>query len=404
MKAFTNWLLTRGVLYALTQAPIFAVLFGFFFKLIPFHYANFAVMLSFLALPGWVAYRIKVSTDKDEPAHHLYRYALYAIVPCAIFSVVRIPMALALNFPYWHPWFEFGHSLTGEPLNQFSSLIPGAVLYTLQGTSLGLGFYILFRRHSFINAVLYLCVYLSSLYCYVFPEYGRVGIPTPPVWHFIAWWAHFFMAVAAWYMPIFVEKHWPRVRSAGKMVVASVLAVMIILPYGFAFVRAQAWQFPKQHAIDLQTLNQPNLVSVKTPPHLVTNDHGLELQFDLRFGPRAYKNFVNKVRDIDAQNVEIFGRISVDGQTVALCARSIKEIESPNNNDRFAPDYLAKIKALDQTDIAVSCTTLANDVSSVKNLDHLTLQWNATMTLVGDREQYVREFSGTCSEQAGQCV
>src|SRR5262249_7277719 len=158
----------RGVLFALTQAPIAAVLGGVFFRIVDYPVAILAVLLSSVLLPAWIAYRKSRSTDPAQPVHHPPPYLLFATVPCAVFSVVRIPAYAWLKIPYWHPWYEFGARLTGAPDSQYASLGPGALLYTLQGCSLGLGYYVLFKRHSLLNAVLFLGGFLSSNYSFVF--------------------------------------------------------------------------------------------------------------------------------------------------------------------------------------------------------------------------------------------
>src|SRR5207302_4752695 len=90
----------------------------------------FAVIASFAAMPIWIAFRKSRSDDPDEPVHHLHRFALYALVPMAAFTVARFPTHFLWGMAYWHPWYDFGHALTGEPINQISSLIPGSLLYS----------------------------------------------------------------------------------------------------------------------------------------------------------------------------------------------------------------------------------------------------------------------------------
>ena len=53
-----NWLLTRGLLYGLLEAPIFAVLAGYFFGYLSYPVAAFAVLVSAAVLPVWVAWRM----------------------------------------------------------------------------------------------------------------------------------------------------------------------------------------------------------------------------------------------------------------------------------------------------------------------------------------------------------
>src|SRR5207302_1920059 len=89
-----RWIVERGILHALTQAPVIAIFSGFFFRIVPFGLAAIGVIVAFFALFVWVAHRKGVSRDPDEPVHHIARYARYAIIPCVAFSLARIPTHL----------------------------------------------------------------------------------------------------------------------------------------------------------------------------------------------------------------------------------------------------------------------------------------------------------------------
>src|SRR5262245_19065580 len=62
-----EWLLKRGILWGMTQTPLLAILGGVFFHIAPYRFLMLPMLASFIALPIWVAYRKKVSTDADEP-------------------------------------------------------------------------------------------------------------------------------------------------------------------------------------------------------------------------------------------------------------------------------------------------------------------------------------------------
>jgi hypothetical protein len=245
--------------------------------------------------------------------------------------------------------------------------------------------------------MLYLCVFLSSLYCYVFPEYGRVGMATPPLWHFVGWWAHFWMAVAAWYVPIFFAKFWSYTYRA-RAVALTVCAVSLISPYSFAFYEAYFWQFPKQHMIDQQIFNRADLFTLQSPPKLVALNKEAVYEFVLRFGPRTYKNYINKVREIDAKDIHIDGEITYEDSLVAWCSSYIAEAETANYDDQFAPTYFAKLKNLDFVDIKVRCVGPKKLEKQVLNPEALELKWHVAMTLIGDRESAPKEFSGMTHE------
>src|SRR4051812_10770892 len=82
IAAIGEWFVKRGILYLLTQTPMFALYAGYFFRWMPYATATaFSVLLAFAVLPIWVIVRKNRSPDPDEPVHHLSRYALYALVP-----------------------------------------------------------------------------------------------------------------------------------------------------------------------------------------------------------------------------------------------------------------------------------------------------------------------------------
>ena len=212
----SRWLRERGVLFLLLLSPVGALFLGLL-RLVPTRVGYLAIMLAFLATPAWVAWRRSVSTDPTEPAFHLHRYALYALFPYVVFSVVRIPMFYLFDAVYWAPWQTFGFGSTGNPVGFWPSLIAGATCYSLQGFALSMGFYVLFKRHDLLNALLYYFVFISSLYAFVFPVLllrgSRPGLP----FQFTNYWAHFWMGLTAVAVPVLFTRVWPtlgaRVRT-----------------------------------------------------------------------------------------------------------------------------------------------------------------------------------------------
>src|SRR5262249_34376939 len=93
-----EWVAKRGSVYGLTQAPVAAIYSGFFSRVLPCGLAAIFVIVSFFLLFVWASYRRTRSTDPDEPVHHLHRYALWALVPCVLFSVARIPTHQGFGF------------------------------------------------------------------------------------------------------------------------------------------------------------------------------------------------------------------------------------------------------------------------------------------------------------------
>lgn len=393
MSGLKDWIVKRGVLYALTQTPLLAIIGGFFLKVAPYRVMIFGVLLSFVLLPVWIVHRKTVSQDPTEPVHHLHKYALWALLTFPVFSLVRIPTHYLFGMAYWHPWYDFGSSLTGLPVGHFASLVPGAFLYSLQGYSIALGFYILFQKRTLLNAILYVCVFDSSLYSFVFPAFGRVGMPSPPRWHVVAWMAHLFMAAAVWYSPIFWERVVPALTRPRRFAAISTCIVFLSLPYIFPFYRATVWQFPTQHKID-QELFSRNLVTLDRAPQLAqVDDSEARYSFALKLGPRSYKNFVKRQKTLDFEDIEVHGRIKeANGRIVAWCSAFAPDVPGPED-DAHEKVYLEELHEYDFVHLEVSCQGPVADAP--ESGARLSAEWELKARLVGDRETVVQSFSST---------
>jgi hypothetical protein len=389
-----EWIVQRGVVYVLTQAPVFAIFSGFFFRIVPFGLAALGEIVAFFLLLIWVVVRRTVSQDPDEPVHHIARYALYALVPCVAFSLARIPTHLGFGFAYWHPWYDFGSDLTGLPPHHYPSLFAGAMLYTLDGVVLTLGYYILFQKRSLANAILYIGLYISSIYCFTFPAYARIGMQSPPAWHAVVFWAHITMAVAAWYMPRFFERSWPRLRVPARSAAVAAIAAMLVGPYAYAAVQARALQWPKQHAIDTNLFARRDLLAA--PDHAAVAVTGEEARYELvmQLGPRSYKNWVNRTRVLDVQGIEVAGRLLRDGSPIAWCTGHVAELPRINEAS-FEPDFAELVRMHDVAEIPVRC--MGASAALVPDGPALTFDWTANAMLIGDRESMRRTFAGSRS-------
>jgi hypothetical protein len=386
-----DWVLERGILYAMTQTPLLAVVGGFFYRVAPYRFMLLPLIASFVALPIWISYRRRVSTNPDEPVHHLHRYALWALLPAAMFTVGRIPLFYTSGIIYWHPWYDFGHALTGSPLGQTDTLFAGGVLNALQGWSMGLGFYILFKRHSLMNVLLYIAVWVSSLYSFDFPSYSRVGMLTPAYWHASMAWGHFCMAVSLWFMPRFHRLRWPRLGRGVRAAALGLGALILITPSAFAQWRAVTWEAPLQTRIDLATFSRPNLVSLKGGPSLLSTGADAGYRFTLQFGPRDYRNWFKQERALDASSMQVTGRLWQDGRILAWCEAGVASLPSPNGI--AAPeDFQPAMRAMRFTDIPVSCTGPAAGIARAGSM--VTVEWTADMTLIGGRLRESRRFDG----------
>ena len=389
-----EWVLKRGILWGMTQTPLLAILGGIFFHIAPYRFLMLPMLASFIALPVWVAYRKKVSTDPDEPVHHLHKYALWALVPAAMFSVSRIPLHYLIGIIYWHPWYDFGNALTGTALGGQDTLAVGGLLNAIQGWSIGVGFYILFKRHSLINVLLYVAVWVSALYSYTFGAYSRVGLNSPPLWHASMAWAHWWMALTLWFIPVFYARRWAGFAPRSRAAAVAVGVLILIAPSVFAQWRALTWEFPRQTAIDQAVFARPNLVTVNGALTLDSTGTDARYRFALRLGPRDYTNWFKQTRTLDASDITVTGTLSQNGTTIAWCTAGMATLPSPNDivRPRAFPEAL---RADRFADIPVTCRGLAAAAPTEAGDSQVTVDWTAHLTLIGGRERQTTQFTGT---------
>jgi hypothetical protein len=388
-----QWVLERGILYALTQTPILAIIGGLFYRILPYPFMLVPMLAAFVALPIWISYRRRVSTNPDEPVHHLHRYALWALPAAAMFSVSRIPLHYAIGIIYWHPWYDFGNALTGTPLGHLDTLAVGGLLNLIQGWAMGTGFFILFKRFSLVNVLLYISVWISSLYSFDFAMYSRVGLNSPPYWHASMAWAHFWMAITLWFMPRFTGLTWPRLATFGRAGAVGAGALIVLAPSVFAQYRATTWEFPLQTRIDNAAFSKADLVTLPNSPTLLSTGTDAKYAFALRFGPRDYHNWFKQLRTLDASAVQVTGRLWQNGQIIAWCDAHVDRLASANTAP-LPEGFAAVVAKLRFTDIPVACSGPAASAQGLKGSPQISVEWSAKMTLIGGREQRTRQFSG----------
>jgi len=388
-----QWVLERGVLYVMTGTPIIAIIGGLFYRILPYPFLLVLVLVSFVALPIWITYRRRVSTNPDEPVHHLYKYGLWALAPAAMFSVSRIPLHYAIGIIYWHPWYDFGNALTGTPLGHQDTLFVGGILNLIQGWAMGLGFYILFKRHSLINVLLYIAVWISALYSFDFATYSRVGLKSPPYWHASMAWAHFWMALTLWFMPQFTTRVWPRLATRGRVGAIAILALIVVTPTVFAQWRAATWEFPRETQIDNAAFNRAAVSVVPGSLALLSTGTDAQYHFTLRIGPRDYRNWFKQMRSLDASSIRITAKLSRNGEIIAWCDTSVDRLPSANSVT-LPENFAAVMKSVTYTDVPVTCNGPAAQAQSLSSSPQVNLDWAAQMILIGGREQQSKRFSG----------
>lgn len=394
--ALRQWLLERGVLFLLLLSPVGALFLGLL-RLVPTRVGYLTLMLSFLVTPSWVAWRRRVSADPTEPALHVHRYALYALFPYVVFSVVRIPMFYVFDAVYWAPWQIFGFGSTGNPVGFWPSLIAGAACYSLQGFALSMGFYTLFKRHNLINALLYYFVFISSLYAFVFPVLLLRGSKPGLAFQFTNYWAHLWMGLTAVAVPVLFTRVWPVLRARGRRLAVAGLAAVWVSPYAFAFAQAGLWQFGTQARLERAAFEA---ISVQPAPTAKVDFAGDQARYSvgLGFGPREYVTYSHAHKAIGAEDVSVSGWLMHGDRRVAQCAGAVDSLPGLAKV-RDPEKYFPALERINHTTIPVTCEGPA-EAAHLDPSVPLTFEYTAQMTLTGERTTVPREFRGAAQTLA----
>jgi hypothetical protein len=122
--------------------------------------------------------------------------------------------------------------------------------------------------------------------------------------------------------------------------------------------------------------------------------HEVRYELAMQLGPRSYKNWVNRMRVLDVQRVEVEGRLLRDGRPIAWCTSFTAEL--PRINDAaFEPDFAARVRAHDIAELPVHCMGPSAAVRKEGEAEPVSLEWRASATLIGDRESAERTFAGS---------
>lgn len=390
-RAFRTWMEERGALFLLLLSPVGALFLGLA-RLMPTRVGYLSILLTFLVTPAWVAWRRSISSNPTEPAFHLHRYALYALFPYVVFSVVRIPMFYVFGMVYWAPWQTFGFGSTGNPVGFWPSLIAGAACYSLQGFALSMGFYTLFKRHNILNALLYYFVFISSLYAFVFPVLLLRGSKPGFPFQFTNYWAHFWMGLTAVIVPMLFTRVWPSLRTCGRSVVAAGLAAVWAMPYAFAFLQADRWQFPTQARLEHEAFRAITLHPEPTAD-VALEDSRARYTFELVLGPREYVTYSHAHKAIGAQNVIVTGQLEHAGTPVASCSAAVKALPGLTKV-RDPEKYFPALERINHTPIAVTCEGSIDAATDIEAGTPLKLAYAAHMKLTGERTTRPHEMRG----------
>lgn len=390
VAALRGWVVQRGVLFMLLQTPMLALFGGYLLRYTTLPVATLAVFVSFAALPLWTSYRRSASRDPDEPVHHLHRYLKWAVLPYVTFSIVRILPFYLFGINYWGVWYSFGAQLTGEPPGTLPALIAGMAMYTIQGIALNTSFFVLFRRHSLLNALLFIFVWFSSLFNFVFPVYALAGDRLTPTWYVVDILAHLAMALTAWSMPGLWERTLPQLRLPARASALAAVAVLVTLPYAFGIDRAVQWQFAAQAAVERAAMTRITIGTEPGQVRVTVGGNQARYEFALQVAHRTYLNTNGVVRAVEVGPVEVAGQIVWSGRPIAWCFGHAGSLPSPNkvfDPSRFATALAESARAT----VPVACYGLANSSWSAHQV---VVEWTARAALAGDRTQQVRDFHG----------
>ena len=253
-----------------------------------------------------------------------------------------------------------------------------------------------------MNALAYVFLFLSFVYIWTFPTFVLVDFKPPQKWFFIAFWAHFWMALAAWYVPrLYAGDLFRRLSVVGKTALVGLVLALYAFPVTFVFLRVATWQFPLQRSIDQTLFDSANLgltggpVLVGVDPRSSGGPDGIRTgearyRFTLRFGPRSYKDYIKATKALDAGPIRVTGRLVRDGNVIAWCSRQVQELETPNKITKPAL-YFPTLRRMEFSDITAECFGPAEAAAQVGN-EPVDLQWTAFVKLVGDRESTTRTF------------
>jgi hypothetical protein len=417
MKAVQGWVLKHGIPYVLIMMPMNTLLVGVFFRWTTWPQANIATILAFLALAIYVPLRLRYSDDPDEPLRRLPALALLALFPIVVYNLVRIPMHYLLGVVFWDHWYDYGSELTGLPVDQWSTLFSGTILHVLQGYVLVLGYYVLFKRKTWLNGLVYVFFLLSSIYSWTFPTFILVDFQPPPKWFFVVWWAHFWLALTAVAVyKLYESGYFRRFTGVARSVGITVLVLVWFVPLLFVVWRVGTWQFPYQWTIDQATFRQAQLefqgepLSASTGPITAgAATPGVEelasaagqppreeaiqearYQYTLRFGPRSYTDYINATKALDAGPVRVTGTLVRDGEIIASCFAYVEKLETPNNITDPSL-YFPTLKRMEHTYIPVECVGPA---AAAEDGGRVNLLWTADVQLIGDKFKTERTFTG----------
>lgn len=254
-----------------------------------------------------------------------------------------------------------------------------------------MGFYVLFKRHNLLNALLYYFVSISSLYAFVFPVLLLRGSKPGLPFQFINYWAHFWMGLTAVAVPFLFTKVWPSLRARGRSLTVAGLVAVWVAPYAFAFAQAGLWQFGTQARLEHKAFQAITLQAGPTARVAVTGDEA-RYSVELALGPREYLTYSHAHKAVGADGVSISGQLMHGDTPIARCSGAVRSLPGLAKV-RDPEKYFPALERINHTTIPVTCLGPADATAVVVDADvTLSFEYTAQMTLTGERTKAPHEF------------
>jgi hypothetical protein len=295
--------LRRVVLAVLLLTPMQTFALGCLMKVVHFPVASlYGTTLAFVLVP---LIAVWASVRGDPLVRDLPRLGLWSVFPCVAYDVVRWMMHGLFGIVFWDHWYDYGSSLTGEPMNTTASLLPGMALHALQGWVLAIAFYVGAGRPS-LGRALGWAAFLTAQYYVLFPIFVLVDFRPKPVWYVTVGLSHLGFGLVLWAMP----KLHARLASRPWLTLGAVAGSSL----AFLFVpwRAARWQFPRQDAIDQASIGRLDATLTRGPfeDGIEATPSGPEARysFELALHGRVYEDYIHAVKMLDLGPVVATGR------------------------------------------------------------------------------------------------
>jgi len=129
-------------------------------------------------------------------------FAIWALIPMALYDWGRVPFNLLFGVPYWDHFFDWGGSILGAKGTVFTyeNLTTGMISHILRGWGFAMAYYILARRVTLLSAFVF-TTFMTILFWILLPIFQLTDALPPWIWWFDAWLSHLCFALGLWLAP-----------------------------------------------------------------------------------------------------------------------------------------------------------------------------------------------------------